>query len=76
MILFPEPKSMVLTGGEYEFPMREEYGELTGFFRLVRDGGIPEIRTVHDPKRRSTGLPSAKTARRWKAPARRACSAP
>ena len=38
MILFPEPRSLILYEGEYSLPMKEEYGDLVSFFRAVRAG--------------------------------------
>ena len=48
MILFPKPQRMTLSDGVFSLPMKDEYRELTAFYRRIREG-IPGIETVFTP---------------------------
>lgn len=48
MILFPQPREMTVSDGAYVLPVKEAYGDLACFFRLVKEGA-PEIKVVSAP---------------------------
>ena len=48
MILFPQPRAMTLSDGEYILPMKEEYDDLVTLYQLVREGA-PGISAVSAP---------------------------
>ena len=48
MILYPQPRSMILSDGTYAFPPIDEAGELTALYNRIRNG-CPEVTVSIDP---------------------------
>ncbi|MBO4884479.1 MAG: family 20 glycosylhydrolase [Clostridia bacterium] len=47
MILFPQPRSIVLSEGVFVLPVKDEYNDLAAFFRMVREGE-PRIAVIRE----------------------------
>ena len=48
MILFPQPREITVSEGVFDLPMQESYGDLVGFFKLVKKGA-PGISVISAP---------------------------
>ena len=75
MILFPQPREITVSEGVFDLPMQESYGDLVGFFKLVKKGA-PGISVISAPmlEKKNTFSAWAKKALPFPHPRTRACS--